>query len=281
MPEISLILPYWQRQDATDKAMHYLEHHNQGVDYEVILVDDGNEVRYKRPPRINMRIIQLPEKSGPLNPCVPYNCGVEQSTGEYVALSNPENIHRTPILDEMRKSIKNENDYVMAACWCPEQNRWHCHSSMNRRNDNDVGKYLPPGSNYHFMSMMHRSLWDKIGGFDEEYREGAGYDDPDLVRRLHKAKANFIMRDDLIVDHQRSNAHAAWTDEMFARNRALFESKWEPLNPTQNAYYMAKELNNVIAQNKTKADVLSWVKGKYGDEILDVVTTYASFMRLS
>jgi GT2 family glycosyltransferase len=160
------------------------------------------------------------------NPCTPYNFGALRARGEYIALSNPENLHRSAILEEMRDSIKTDLDYVTAAAWCPEQNRWHCHSSMVRSNDNDVGKYLPKGAQYHFMSMMKKSLWDKIGGFDEDYRLGCGYDDPDLVMRLHMAGANFIQRDDLVVEHSRLGAHAVWPPEGFKRNRNLFLSKW-------------------------------------------------------
>jgi GT2 family glycosyltransferase len=89
---------------------------------------------------------------------------------------------------------------------------------------------LPPGSDYHFMAMMHRSLWKAAGGFDEDYRQGAGYDDPDFVLRLHRAGAKFCIRDDLVVEHTRSCAHARWTPEQYARNRALFFSKWRAVD---------------------------------------------------
>lgn len=204
--------------------------HYRDLDLEIIIVDDGSREPFSAPPYpLNIRVVTLPKKSGPLNPCVPYNRGVEASKGDYIALSNPENLHRKPILEPLCYAIDSDLTYVMGAAWSEEQKRWHCHSSQNRSNDNDVGKYLPKGSNYHFMSMMKRSLWDKIGGFDEDYRLGAGYDDPDLVRRLHKVGAKFVMRDDLVVEHPRSNAHAKWTPQMFQRNREIFLSKWEPL----------------------------------------------------
>lgn len=206
---------------------HYMD-----LDLEIIIVDDGSPKPFKIPPYpLDIQVVSLPKKSGPLNPCVPYNKGAEVAKGEYIALSNPENLHRKPILEQMCYAIDSDLTYVMAAAWSEEQQRWHCHSSQQRENGNDVGKYLPKGSNYHFMSMMKRSLWDKIGGFDEDYRLGAGYDDPDLVRRLHKVGTKFVMRDDLVVEHPRSNAHAKWTQEMFARNRNVFLSKWEPLEP--------------------------------------------------
>lgn len=228
---ISLILPYWMRQRAADDALRSLVNCYVDLDLEVIIVDDGSPQWFVKPAwPIEIRVIRLNAKAVPLNPCVPYNKGVDAAKGEYIALSNPETIHNYPILEQMRADVSGDHDYVMAAAWCPEQRRWHCHSSMNRRDDNDVGAYVPRGANYHFMSMMRRELWDKAGGFDEAYRDGAGYDDPDFARRLYKAGANFVMRDDLVVNHVRTGARADWTQEMFARNRAVFMSKWQPLS---------------------------------------------------
>lgn len=225
---LSLILPYWKRQEATDESLRMMEKHYSGMDLEIVIVDDGSPEPFVRPDlKLDIKTIYLPKKSGPLDPCTPYNVGVRASKGNLIALSNPEIRHDFPVLQDMVEEVeKDPLNYVMAACWCPEQHRWHCHSSREHRNDNDVGRYLPEGAGYHFMSMMDRSLWDKCGGFDEDYRQGAGYDDPDLVLRLHKAGAKFVMRDDLVVEHSRSKAHAAWTKEMFARNRAIFMSKW-------------------------------------------------------
>lgn len=227
---ISLILPYFQRQAATDESLRLMALHYFDTDLEVVIVNDGGEPYQKPTLSLDIKVILLSPKTNPLNPCVPYNRGVSGSKGDYIALSNPEILHTEPVLEQMLSECKRDPlNYVMAACWCPDQQRWHAHSSRKRRDDNDVGAYIPNGADYHFLTMMHRSLWDKTG-FDEDYRQGAGYDDPDFVRRLHKAGAKFIMRDDLVVQHPRKGARADWTGEMFARNRAIFMSKWEPLS---------------------------------------------------
>lgn len=228
---LSLILPYWKRQAATDESLRLMTAHYGDMDLEVIVVDDGSPEKFRSPAvTLDVKTVFLPKKEGPLDPCVPYNRGVEASKGEFIALSNPEILHPDAVLQEMvSECAQDPLNYVMAACYCPEQKRWHSHSSRKHRNDNDVGVYLPEGASYHFLTVMHRSLWDATGGFDEDYRYGAGYDDPDFVRRLYKAGAKFIQRDDLVVLHPRKGAHSDWTGEMFARNRAIFMKKWEPL----------------------------------------------------
>lgn len=229
---LSIILPYFQRQAATDESLRLMVAHYFDMDLEIIIVDDGSPVPFQASASmpLNIKVIRLPEKSNPLNPCVPYNTGVAAAKGDYIALSNPEILHTEPVLQRMLAKAREVGDsaYVMAACWCEEQKRWHAHSSKKRRDDNDVGAYVPVGADYHFLTIMHRSLWQKTGGFDEDYRPGAGYDDPDFVRRLDRVGAKFVMCDDLIVEHPRKGARADWTGEMFARNRKLFLSKWEP-----------------------------------------------------
>lgn len=227
---ISLILPYWQRQEATERALRLMSHHYGRLALEVIVVDDGSEDAFEPPDGLAfpLRVIRLPVKDGPLNPCVPINVGASAAIGELIALSSPEMLHVNPVLPQMAMEIAKGGPltYVMAAVWNPEKGRWHCHSSRTRTDQGDVGSWLPPGADYHFMSMMTRYLWDATDGFDPDYRWGAGYDDPDFVMRLHRAGAKFVHRDDLIVHHPRTGAKSPWAPQMFERNRKLFMHKW-------------------------------------------------------
>lgn len=227
-PLISLILPYWDRQGAADRAFESLARCYAGLDIEIIVVDDGNAVPHQVPHGLPfqrpVQVVRMPVKAEPLSSCVPMNRGVEASSGKYIALSSIEMLHTAPVLLQMADAIDSPDTYVLAAC--RSGSVWHCHSANKRSDEGDVGSWLPPGSDYHFMSMLSRELWDKTGGFDEEYRQGAGYEDADFVRRLHRAGAKFLIRDDLVIEHPRDGARAAWKTEMFSRNRALFMSKW-------------------------------------------------------
>jgi hypothetical protein len=227
---ISLIWPYWQRQAVADRSVALLAKNYADLELELIVVDDGNAEPYQAPSApFPIHIVRLPLKHEPLDACVPINRGVEIARGDFIALSGPDILHtRGPVLKHMRHELGNDRKkYVLAAVWYPERNIWHCHSTHKRGDAGDVGSMLPPGADYHFMSMMHRSLWEASGGLDEDYRDGAGYEDPDFVLRLHRAGAQFRIRDDLVVEHVRAGARTAWTPEGFARNRAVFFSKWK------------------------------------------------------
>lgn len=201
-------------------AKHYMD-----LDLEIIVVDDGSPKPFLKPTLLPLDIIvlRLPFKTQPKNPCTPFNFGVSRARGKYIALSNPEMLHNEPVLEQMLESIKDDMDYVTASAWCEETKKWHAHSTVNRHDES--GGILPKAQ-YHFMSMMTKVLWDKSGGFDEDYRNGSGYDDPDLVMRLSIAGANFIHRDDLVVEHPRKDAHAKFKREDYEINKALFYKKW-------------------------------------------------------
>lgn len=227
---ISLILPYYERKAATDKSLRLMARHYSDLDLEIIIVDDGSAESYFVPDDvpISVRVIYGPHKNRPLNPCTPINVGAASASGDYIALSNPEILHVNPVLPALLDECVRGGPmtYAMAACWDPEKKVWHCHSTRKRSAANDAGAFLPPDVDYHFMSMMHRSLWDMTGGFDEDYRDGAGYDDPDFALRLVRCGARFVRRDDLVVEHPRNGARAAWRPEMFERNRKVFLRKW-------------------------------------------------------
>jgi len=226
---LSLILPYWDRQQATARALDRLATLYAGLDLEVIVVDDGTPVPFREPAvPLRVRTIRMAHKLEPKNPCAPFNFGVSAAEGDYIAISNPEILHRQPVLEHLLAEVRHggQKTYAIAACWAPETSRWHAHSSRTPLYADRTNILMPPGAQYHFLAVMSRALWELAGGFDEEYRDGAGYDDNDFLMRLASVGARFVMRDDLVVEHPRAGAHALWTAPMYTRNRELFLRKW-------------------------------------------------------
>lgn len=220
---ISLILPYWDRQAAADEAIALLDRWYLGQDIEVIVVDDGNIVPFRMPEtRLDIRVIRLPVKSEPTSPLHAWNVGVKAARGDFIALSCIEILHdKGPVLAQMKEQLARigEQGYVLAAAWCPDTDCWHCHSSVHIPD-------CPPGTGIGFLGMMRKSLFDRIGGFDEAYMAGAGYEDRDFIRTLDSSGVRFCIRDDLVVSHPKRGATIAWKPEGFVRNEALFRKKW-------------------------------------------------------
>lgn len=219
---ISLILPYWKRQAAADKALELIAATYEGEDVEVIVVDDGDPEPFIEPRlALDLRVIRLPRKDVPKSPVTCWNEGVKAARGDVIALSCIEVLHRGPVLLAMDEAldIMGEDAYILSAAWCPEQHAWHTHSSV------EVPQ-CPPGTGLAFLGVLNRSLYDRAGGFDEAYRDGAGYEDRDFIHRLHRAGAQFVIRDDLVVTHPKTGATIKWPPEAFSRNKMIFEEKW-------------------------------------------------------
>ena len=219
---ISLILPYWQRQPAADVALRLLADTYGDTALEVVVVDDGSPDPFYAPMLdLSLTVIRLPAKAVPKSPVTCWNEGVKAASGDILALSCIEVLHRGPVMDDMLDQLEDmgPDGYVLAAAWCPEQRAWHTHSSV-------PVPQCPTGTGLAFLGMMHRDLYERAGGFDEDYRDGAGYEDRDFIHRLHRAGAQFAIRDDLVVTHPKTGATIRWPAEAFSRNQQLFESKW-------------------------------------------------------
>lgn len=219
---ISLILPYWDRQEAADKAIRLLAETYSGLDLEVVVVDDGNAVPFVAPETdLNLKIVRLPVKANPCSPVTAWNAGVAAASGEIIILSCVEVLHTVPVIPDMVENLREIGPlgYVHASAWCPDQNKWHVHSTVKVPT-------CPPGTALHFCSAMFKTLYQAAGGMDEEYRPGAGYEDNDFVYRLLSVGARFVVRDDLVVIHPKSGAQIHWQSEDLRRNRDLYFSKW-------------------------------------------------------
>lgn len=219
---ISLILPYWNRQEAANKSLELLAKNYPDLDLEVVIVDDGDPIPFVMP-EVNLKtlIVRMPEKSEPMCPATSWNTGVAMSNGEIVVLSCPEILHEKPVLEQMATELERlgPDGYVLASAWCPESKAWHCHSSVQVPD-------CPPGTGIAFCGAMHRELFERVGGFEESYRDGAGYEDRDLIRKLVKAEAKFVIRDDLVVVHPKTGASIKWGTEKFCRNEMIYRKRW-------------------------------------------------------
>jgi glycosyltransferase involved in cell wall biosynthesis len=222
----SIVMPYWNRAEALANALNRYAAIYKDDGLEVIVVDDGSPEKpivWSYLPLL-VRVITLPEKTAALNPCVPINVGVGLAQNDIVFLTNPEIMHTGNIIDPMIAELKKlgPKGYVAAACFCPRLNAWLCKSDAP---PTPGRAKVPAGAGLHFFSCFHKSLFDEIGGFDVEYRNGQGYDDNDFLWKLHSAGAKFSILDDCVVEHSPA-PRTVWPRGGLARNRAIFERKW-------------------------------------------------------
>ncbi len=219
---ISVCVPYWDRQAALDRMFENFARVypmlEWGKDIEFSVCDDGSPVPARVPVAPGVTITRLPAKRVPLNPCVPINMAVAASTGDVVVISNPEIGHTEPTLLAMLALLQHEDDYVVARCW-DDRGFWIAHETV--RFDRQGRAPVPPGGQFHFCAMMHRSLWNKAGGFDEEYRRVHGHDDNDWLFRLHAVGATFLVAPSTV-----QHPHTTGLKWNLPSGRRLLREKW-------------------------------------------------------
>lgn len=221
---ISVCAPYWNRRAAlhgmlSNYARVYADLLPQ---MEFVIADDGSmEEPAELPspgPRCPVSVLQLPRKKEPLNPCVPINEAVRFASSDVIVLTNCEIEHRAPVLPEMLSLLESEDDYVTARCFDARLG-WLAGPEVDYSRGGRLP--VPEGAHFHFLAMFRRRLWDRAGGFDEDYRRVQACDDNDWLWRLHRAGARFRCTQG-VVFHE-SGTRLRWN---LPHGRKLFEQKW-------------------------------------------------------
>lgn len=212
-------MPYWNRQQEWDRSKASYAKVYPHLDLEFSLCDDGST-----PPLQDRtaRAVYLSMKTVAKNPCVPINHAVYNSTADIIVLTNPETEHRERVLDQMLAALTGPNDYVIAGCRDTTHGEWYAGTGRSMK-----GALAPPGIQYHFCVMFYRELFERIGGFDEDYRDGHGYDDNDWAWRLHAAGDVNVKYVPGVVWHcRRLMQRSLWKGPQLLRNEALLRKKW-------------------------------------------------------
>ncbi len=217
---ISVVMPFWRRQKHLEHAEAMYESLYGGVlDYEIVVVDDGSPE-----PAVSAhektRILRMPDKTEPLNPCIPINYGVRWAKSDILVLTNPEITHKTPVLQQLVDEWNRQQDgsaHIGAAVWSEDNNGWLVHP------DHFCGHGpVPENAALNHMVLFGRALWDAAGGFDERYRPHPGWDDNDFLWRCYAAGATFTTLRDAVAGHHATPS--GWKGH--AHNERLFFETW-------------------------------------------------------
>lgn len=202
----SIILPYYKRPELQESLLSFVKHYAGRTDYEVVVVEDSKNAES---PTSNEELLHiLAEFKGKIqikhitdskvsfSPCHKYNLGAYHGTGEFVVLSSPEIVHESDILGGCDKLLAEDADAcIVCACKAMDKDKfltWYQHSKIRN-------------VLFHFCSVLSVSNFIKVGGFDERYCDGIGFDDEDFVSRLIFKGVKIIPRDDLVTIHQEHN----------------------------------------------------------------------------
>lgn len=220
---ISVCTPYWNQRLALLGMLDQYDELYGDMDLEVVIADDGStDVPLVPESTVHpVRVVRLPGKAGPLNPCAPINRAVEASSGDIIALTKPKVRHEGPVLREMLNLLDTEDDYVTARCYGVGYGKDRLPLAGPDVDYTTNGRLpVPDGAHFHFLALFHRSLWERAGGFDEDYRHVQACDDNDWLWRLQRAGATFKCAEGTVWQPKST------TDWDLPHGRDLFFEKW-------------------------------------------------------
>lgn len=247
---ISIVMAYYNRLpllEYTLKTINMTKYDKKKI--EVIIVDDGSDESHIIPEynyEYHIKVIRIdPKDKQHINSCVPYNIGFKNATGDIIIIQNPEVCHIGDIISNVVDSVQN-GLYLTYTCvnfpvenyneWLHE--RYNALSDINHvktfvktlqniHGNNTQVWYNHPiyrAANYHFLSAIMKSDLDKLGGFDERYAYGSGYDDDEFLFRIKQIlKVKTIYPDNAFSIHQWHPKLNQFTDmSLVERNKVLF-----------------------------------------------------------
>ena len=237
----SFIIPYYKRPSFRHTLSSFRKWYGGRNDFEIVVIEDYKNLEDEEQHESLLRIMDefkefkfvfiVQDLHKCMCPSVSYNLGVKKSSGKFVILTNPEGYHNADVLrgldDEFQRSV---NKYVVCSCLNVknftmvddsakyDEDGWYQHSVHNKRKLN-------------FCVAMTRHSYNRIQGFDENFRFGYARADADFLFKVIKNKIPIVERDDLMTLHiEHPREYGISEEELNAKinvNREYLEKKWK------------------------------------------------------
>lgn len=253
-PEISIVMAYHNRRPQLIRTLQMLDLHP-FKDFEVVIVDDASDEEHRLENDLDFSfettLVRIkPEHKTYKNPCVPFNIGFTYARADKIIIQNPECLH---ISDLISKTLTiEENKYFSFHCYSFSNALTQQIMNMdftagsfaditgvlNNQVNNEFpqiscdDQYAPSWFNhknirpvmYHFASAITRKDLKDLGGFDERYANGVGWDDNEFKSRiLRKGMAiEFCPETVIHLWHPPHNFHHPDSLDLYAMNENLF-----------------------------------------------------------
>lgn len=216
---ISIVMSYYNRIGLLEHTLSTFTK-SEHTDFEVIVVDDFSDIAHSlthinnKFPTLNIKVIHMSSvvaSKSYANPCVPYNVGFRNATGNKIIIQNPECCHEGDVIRYVENHLTDNN--------CLS---FHCYASTAQqlevlRNGGKIDCSNNPISYdggcwynhrehrpcaYHFTTAISRSNLAELNGFDERFANGRDYDDDEFVTRIKRKGLDIQFVEDPFVIHQ-------------------------------------------------------------------------------
>lgn len=263
-PLVSVIVVNWNRRDFLRSCLQSLAA-QEDVSFETILVDNGSTDGSPEMVRTEFPVpgghpLKMITNAANLGFCTANNQGIAASSGRFVALLNNDAEASPGWLRELLAAFEGRDDVGMAASkilvhehanridkaghliYLDGQNRGRGSGQLDRGQFDRMEETLWPDG---CAAMYRRSLFDEIGGFDDDLF--AYGDDAELGLRARIAGWKCLYVPNAVVRHHRGRTLGVLNPErlvLIERNRVLLAAKLFPwsllvLNPWYYALRLA------------------------------------------
>ena len=196
--KLSIVIPYYNRKALLLNVLKSIEYHSKWHAVEIIIVDDGsndeNKVDFDF---IDYKLIRLERSSSWQGPCIAYNIGFKAVTGDIIMINSSEVVHNGNIIDYVYKNMKPDKYIAFSTYMMREtdtldrisyDNFWGVHST--------VGNFIP------YCGVIAKEKMEILGGYDERFAKGIGFDDYDFTHRVKNLGIERICVDNPYALHQ-------------------------------------------------------------------------------
>lgn len=254
VPSVSIIIPVFNNLELTQKCLESISRNTDYSDYEVVIVDNASTddtadwLRSIESPKI--RCVYNPRNMGFVGAC---NAGAKHARGEYILFLNNDTLvqpgwlralidfaDKTPDCGAVGSKLVYPDGTLQEAGGIvfSDGEAWNYGRGLN-----------PDDPKYNFVRevdycsgaalMVRRSLWNAIGGFDEQYSPGY-YEDTDLCFKIRTLGYKVYYQPKSVVVHYEGQTAgrslASGMKRYQLRNKNLFFEKWSSVLESQYSH---------------------------------------------
>lgn len=239
-PWLSILMAYNNRPKLLRNTLEsYLYYYGDRLDqFEIVVVDDSSDdpgelisLMQEFPFKWKTQYWDRKDKEC-RNPCLVYNEAAHMAEGEYLMLTNPENVHLGDILGDANRKVEIGKYLVYGCLTLSSDSDSFIDIKENLGAKIELvcrGGWYQHTAHYnrllHFCSFISADDYKTIGGFSELYSDGAGYDDNDLIESIFDQGMTVEAFDEPYCAHQ-NHARSQWTMDHTANNYRVFIEKW-------------------------------------------------------
>lgn len=275
-PQVSIIIPYYNSGNFIKRALKFARAQEE-VDFEIIVVDDGSNVRNREIllnclDQIDVLLTQENKGQGAAR-----NTGIIKAKGQFILNWDADDYFEADFCKKAIQVLKNDNNVKLVTC-------------IGNRTDGEKysERIIPTGGtindflfdNQSFGSALFRKLdWKVIGGYDES-QELRGFEDWEFYIRLLKKGGNaYVIEESLFTYFRHPESTTSKIKDARYNKRLSIYKKHQELYKSNFTCLLDDTFKRLENERKNKLKITTGIDFRVGRFILKPMRFIKSFLR--